>query len=376
MNHNKLLSKIKTASAFSLLVIAIISFSCCSSKQTQNKEKTSINKNKALEKVFSINSPANYEQIKQGQIVNIKLQSKKKVLPDSIVAELNGKEIELSQIDNELSYLCNINNEAFGRTQIRLDIYHSDSLKENHIITVLHLPKSEPKKLTYKVIRRFKHDKEAYTQGLIYKDGVLYESTGQQRRSSIRAVDPETGEIQRKKALEPQYFGEGIAIVGKEIFMLTYKAQRGFVFDLATFNLTRKFNLQTMEGWGLTSLNDTIIMSDGTANLYFCSPDEYFTQLGQKEICNNLGLVNNLNELEYTPDGLYSNVYGQNIIYLIDIHKGIVTHSLDLSALFPKDVPRNMDYVLNGIAYNKKSDTFYVTGKQWPVMYEIQISAN
>ena len=117
-------------------------------------------------------------------------------------------------------------------------------------------------------------------------------------------------------------------------------------------------------------------MSDGSASLFFLLPDEYGTLVGQKDICTNKGLVSQLNELEYTPSGLYSNVYGQNIIYRIDLATGTVSHTLDLSELFPDAVTPDFDHVLNGIAYNKDKDTFYVTGKQWPVMYEIRISPN
>lgn len=359
-----------------LLPVIILTFSCCSTKQTKQEPRRSAKDKKTTENIFTVESPRSYEVITKGQEISIVLSSKKNIIPDSITATIDGEFIVLTPGSINTEYTCNIDNKPYGRIHIGLNIYYSDSLNEYDIVKVLHLPKDEPKKLSYKVIRSFPHDSEAYTQGLIYKDGVLYESTGQQRRSSIRAINPNTGEVIRKKSLEPQYFGEGIAIVGNEIYMLTYRAQIGFVFDLVTFDLIRKFNLQTREGWGLTLQNDTIIMSDGSANLYFFSPDNYFTLLGQKEICNTRGLVNNINELEYTPDGLYSNVYGQHLIYLIDVKKGIVTHELDLTDLFPPNVPLDMDHVLNGIAYNEKSNTFYVTGKQWPVMYEISISAN
>lgn len=376
MNNKKLFAEFRTATGLLLLIIAVLSFSCCSTKQSKEKSSNAKQSLKHQEKAFIIQSPKNNERISKGQMVNIELASKQKEQYDSITANIRGKKIELIPTNDDYKFQCNIQNESYGQIPIKLDIYLSDSLHENHLIKVLHLPKEEPKQLTYELIRSFPHDREAYTQGLIYKDGVLYESTGQQRRSSIRAIDPKTGDVIRKKALDPQYFGEGIAIVDNEIYMLTYRAQIGFVFDLVTFDLIKKFNLQTNEGWGLTILNDTILMSDGSANIYFFKPDDYFTLLGQKEICDNLGPITFLNELEYTPHGLYSNVYGKNFIYLIDIHQGIVTHSLDLTELFPENVSHDMDHVLNGIAYNNKTGNFYVTGKQWPVMYEIKITAN
>ena len=158
--------------------------------------------------------------------------------------------------------------------------------------------------------------------------------------------------------------------------MLTYRAQMGFVFDPDNFEVKRQFNLQTGEGWGISTYNDTLLLTDGSSNLYFFLPDDYFTLVNQIEVCNDKGLVDNLNELEYTPMGLFSNVYGQDLIYIIDIRQGIVTHFLNLEDLFPKGVARDMDHVLNGIAYNQDSNTFYITGKLWPIMYEIKLLFN
>lgn len=361
----------KILGALSLLLV-IISFSCCSSNQTDGTKKTNRIKNAAVSRQFEILSPGSFENVFDNELVTLQLRSKKNFTPDSVLAWVDGNKISLEE-DESLAYSFNLSGIKFGRTQIRLDVFYADTLKENHLVKLLHLPSDEPIQINYKVIRRFYHDPEAYTQGLIYHDGTIYESTGQQNRSSVRAVDPDNGEVIRKQALEPQYFGEGIAIVEDEIFMLTYRAQVGFVFDLHTFELKRKFNLQTDEGWGLTTYHDTILMSDGTENLYFFKPDNYFTLLKQKEICTNKGLVNHLNELEYTKYGLFSNVYGHNLIYLIDIDKGIVTHVMDLSDLVPDNISRDYDHVLNGIAFNHKTGTFYVTGKQWPVMFEIDI---
>lgn len=354
------------------LFLVIISFSCCSSNQRDISNNAARKKNVKITRQFEVLAPGSFENVFDNDLVTLHLATKKNISPDSVLAWTDGIRIPVEEGEN-LLYNFNLAGINFGKTLVRIDIFHSDSLKENHLVKLLHLPSEEPIELGYKVIRRIDHDPEAYTQGLIYHEGILYESTGQANRSSVRAVDPKTGEVIRKQALEPQYFGEGIAIVGDEIFMLTYRAQKGFVFDLFTFELKREFNLQTNEGWGLTTYNDTILMSDGTANIYFFKPDNYFTQLKQTEICTNKGLVNHLNELEYTKYGLFSNVYGHSLVYLIDISKGIVTHVLDLSGLVPDNIPRNYDHVLNGIAYNDKTGTFYVTGKQWPVMYEIDI---
>lgn len=359
-----------------LILVVLMMLGNCASEAPSKSAKKTITNLKNAKKDFEIISPSSYQSVTIGEPFEIKLKSRKGALLDSAIAKYNNRNLEIASDSENLRYLCNPGTSIAGKMNVSITLYYSDTLSESHLVKILHLPKEEPKSLSYQVVRSFSHDPEAYTQGLLYLDGSLYESTGQPNRSSVRALNPINGEVIRKKALAPQYFGEGIAIIDQEIFMLTYRARIGFVFDLKTFELKRTFNLQTQEGWGLTTYNDTLIMSDGTASLYFLLADEYGTLVGQKEICTNKGLVNQLNELEYTPSGLYSNVYGQNIIYKINLATGIVTHTLDLSKLFPDDVRPDSDHVLNGIAYNKDSDTFYVTGKQWPVMYEIRISPN
>ncbi len=346
----------------------ILIFSCCSGNKTA-KAKTKLAPAAVQKKIYKINSPNPGQIVKPNDVFSINLGGDQE--PDSVLLIVNQLRQRL-QKNGPMSYSAQIQDKTVGTRDLQLNIHYSDSLSETQSIKLLVVSQTAPVQHKYKLIRSFPHDAGAYTQGLVYHHNVLFESTGRKTQSSIRKIDPKTGEVLKKKLIEPEHFGEGIAIIDNELFMLTYVSQVGFVFDVNSFDLIRKFNLQTREGWGLTSMNNQLVLSDGTASLYFYDP-AYFSLMRQIEVCDHQGRVTNLNELEYTPNGIFANVYGENFVVLIDPETGIVKSKVDLSGLFPPNVPETYDYVLNGIAYNQASNTFYVTGKQWPVMYEIQI---
>ena len=157
-----------------------------------------------------------------------------------------------------------------------------------------------------------------------------------------------------------------------KLYQLTYRARVGFIYDKVTLELIRQFDLQVNEGWGLTDDGKNLIMSDGSSNLYLLDP-EYLTQLDEIEVFDYKGMVPNLNELEYVDGRVFANIYGQTRIVDIDLQTGRVMGELDLKDLRPDGIEDDMDHVLNGIAYNPSTGHFYVTGKYWPVLYEIKI---
>lgn len=358
------------------LCIGVAIFSCCSTNKTQTEKKRHHKSNRTVTNRFVVSSPEGNKIIPIGGGVRFGVTSQKSIKFDSLKVLFNTTLVETRFDENSGEYYCsNISSKA-GHIVLKINIFHSDSLVETHSLRYLQVSPDAPEPLSYKVLRKFHHDPLAYTQGLIFHKGFLIESTGQPKRSSIRRVDPKTGKVIKQKNLDSHLFGEGVAQVNNQLFMLTYRARVGFVFDDENFELIRKFNLQTAEGWGITNYQDTLLMSDGSSRLYTFLPDEYFTLIGEQEICDNLGFVDLLNELEYTAHGVFANIYGKSKIVLIDLKSGTISHTLDLKALIPEEVPNNMDYVLNGIAYNPKTDTYYITGKQWPVMYEIAILFN
>jgi len=227
-----------------------------------------------------------------------------------------------------------------------------------------------PIRYTYEVVNTYPHDSNAFTQGLVFDEGVLYESTGIYGQSSLRCVELETGEIIQFQALQSRYFGEGITILGDKIIQLTWQSRIGFVYDKHSFDLLREFNYST-EGWGITYDGSKLIMSDGTATLYFLDP-ESFQNIGQIEVRDNGSLVTKLNELEYVRGEIYANIWYEEKIAAIDPQTGQVKRWIDLSGI--KD-PTDQDSqkVSNGIAYDVKTDRLFVTGKMWSKVFEIKL---
>lgn len=225
---------------------------------------------------------------------------------------------------------------------------------------------------TYKVVHAYPHDPTAFTEGLFYLDGFLYESTGLEEHSSVRKVKLETGEVVQKHDLPPQYFGEGIVNWKNRLDQLTYKSEVGFVYDLGTFETKSKFEYPG-EGWALTTDGKRIIMSDGTAELRFWDP-ETLKELGRITVTEDGQPLKNVNELEWVKGEIYANVWLTDRIVRIDPNSGKVTGRVDMTGLLDPSlrIPNETD-VLNGIAYDAKSDRLFVTGKKWPKLFEIQL---
>ncbi|MBN1219661.1 MAG: glutaminyl-peptide cyclotransferase [Anaerolineae bacterium] len=238
--------------------------------------------------------------------------------------------------------------------------------------TLLPIPApGKPVDYTYKIINTYPHDRNAFTQGLIFMDGVLYEGTGLYGRSSLRRVDLETGQVLQSLSLPPQFFGEGITLFGNQIIQLTWKANTGFVYDKDSFALKKSFGYPT-QGWGITHDGARLIMSDGTANLYFWDP-ETLAEIGRVAVYDNNGPVVRLNELEYINGEVYANVWQTNLIARIDPTTGRVLGWIRLDGLLTtEDLSEPVD-VLNGIAYDAENKRLFVTGKLWPKLFEIEL---
>ena len=224
----------------------------------------------------------------------------------------------------------------------------------------------------YRVVRSYPHDREAYTQGLVYRDNVFYEGTGLNGQSSIRKVRPETGEVLQIHRLEPRYFGEGIAVVARELIQLTWQTEVGFVYDLETFERRRTFRYAG-EGWGLTYDGKRLIRSDGSSVLRFLDPAT-LKETGRLPVRDAGMPVEQLNELEMVKGEIYANVYQTERIVRISPKTGQVIGWIDLSGLLSPREAAGVD-VLNGIAYDETNDRLFVTGKLWPRLFEIQLIA-
>jgi glutamine cyclotransferase len=230
-----------------------------------------------------------------------------------------------------------------------------------------------PKRYSYKLIHTYPHDSEAFTQGLFFDNGVLYEGTGQETGSSLREVELETGKVLRQHNLESSLFGEGITLYKDRIYQVTWTSKVGFVYNKADFKLINKIFYQT-QGWGLTTINDKIVMSDGSNVLYFFEP-EMFDVVSRIEVYDNEKKVDQLNELEYIDGEIWANIWQTDLIARIDPLTGKVNSYMDMSMIFPdsKRSEVNAD-VLNGIAWDARGGRIFITGKRWPKLYEIKVT--
>lgn len=225
----------------------------------------------------------------------------------------------------------------------------------------------------YRVVAEYPHDAAAYTQGLVYVDGVLYEGTGLNGQSTLRTVDLESGEVLRSRAIDEEHFGEGVVVFEDRIYQLTWQTETCFVYDLETFSPLETFRYPT-EGWGLTTDGERLIMSDGTDRIFFRDP-ESFLEIGHVDVLTGDDPVDMLNELEYVDGEVWANVYRTDFIVRIDPETGRVTGWIDLTGLLsPADRADDVG-VLNGIAYDDENDRIFVTGKLWPKLFEIELAA-
>ena len=223
----------------------------------------------------------------------------------------------------------------------------------------------------YRVVHVYPHDRDAFTQGLIYLDGFLYESTGLEGRSSLRKVKLETGQVLQKTDVPAQYFAEGLTDWKKSLLQLTWKSGVGFVYDLFTFKPQRTFAYGG-EGWGLTHDGTQLIQSDGSESLRFINP-ETLRESGRIAVSDNRMAVENLNEVQYIKGEVYANIWQQDRIAIIAPKTGKVVRWVDMSNLLTdKDRLTPVD-VLNGIAYDPTHDRLFVTGKLWPKLFEIKV---
>lgn len=226
---------------------------------------------------------------------------------------------------------------------------------------------------TYRVVHTYTHDPKAFTQGLIYLDGALYESTGQYGESSVRKVKLETGEVLQKVSVPAQYFGEGLTDWKNNLIQLTWKSGAGFVYDRVTFDRKSTF-VYGGEGWGLTHDGIRLIQSDGSSTLRFIDPAT-LRQNGSLQVSDGNSPVDQLNELEYIKGEIYSNVWRTDRIAVISPKTGQVMRWIDLTGILPDADRTGHEDVLNGIAYDAARDRIFVTGKWWPRLFEIKVVA-
>ena len=224
---------------------------------------------------------------------------------------------------------------------------------------------------SYEIVNTFPHDRTAFTQGLVFRDGKLIESTGLNGRSTLREVDLASGRVLRQVPVPDRYFAEGLAVLGGKAYQLTWLAQKGFVYDEATFRLENEF-AYSGEGWGLATDGHSLILSDGTPQIRFLDPATFKVER-TIQVAVQGQAVKWLNELEFIQGEIFANVWQTPFVARIDPASGAVTGVVDFSGLLlPTDRETNTD-VLNGIAYDAANDRLFVTGKLWPKLFEVRL---
>ncbi len=258
-----------------------------------------------------------------------------------------------------------------GNRSLAARLYQDGKEKEAFSNVVI-VAAEAPEQRSFSVVRTFPHDRTAFTQGLEFHDGIFYESTGEFGHSTLRKVDPETGKVLGQVKLKDNQFGEGLTVVEDKIIQLTWQNGIGIVYDKHTLKQLSEFPYQSSkEGWGLCFDGRRLIKSDGTNRLYFLNKDTYREE-GSVEVYNHRGPVESLNELEFINGKVYANVYLQDIIVIINPETGEVEGELNLIGLLPQKDRDDQTDVLNGIAYDRKGDRLFVTGKKWNTMFQIR----
>jgi glutamine cyclotransferase len=352
-----------------LLVLSVFLISSCSNKNGGVSSQR-IQPDAGPAKAASMKLPGANTSMNIGEILRVELIVPDTVRVDSIQLFLRGK--KQGTLSETLSGSLETGDLAPGKAGLRAKLFFNSGSTETHSRQITLLSDIVPDEYGYRVVNEFPHDVKAFTQGLQFHDGFLYEVTGNYNQSSLRKVKLENGEIIKIRNLDGDLFGEGITVFQNKIYQLTYKSQVGFVYDKSTFEEIQKVYYQNREGWGLTHNGSELIMSDGTHVIYFLDP-ELFTINRQIEVYHNRGIADSLNELEYIDGKIWANRYYTDEIVIIDPASGKVEGRINLKGILPSSERKASTDVLNGIAWDSDADRLFVTGKYWPKLYEIEI---
>ncbi|MEM6628348.1 MAG: glutaminyl-peptide cyclotransferase [Bacteroidota bacterium] len=339
-------------------------------KNVSEEDKATVQKAPVVVKRSQLLQPQQDTLMILGDQLPLALNFKNEV-PISVEASLNGgdrKSIDLTSGRTELPTSGGI----IGDNRYVLDLVYPDSTRERVSVSFQLLSNFTPEQKTYQVVNVYPHNEGSFTQGLFYHGGRMYEGSGQEGKSALRAYDLQSGKIFREVYIPPEYFGEGIALLGDVIYQLTYKAKKILLYTADTFTQMGERPWKS-EGWGLTTDGEVLIVSDGSAYLYFLDPVS-MVEKSKVKVSDGKRFVLRLNELEYIDGKVFANVWESDSIISIDPLSGQVETFMDLRGILPGySADQQRSKVLNGIAYLPEKNSLLVTGKEWPQMFEIKI---
>lgn len=329
-------------------------------------------KNKGENSLFNIDDSAFPAHFLPQEAVSIGISNPNSKEIDSVAYFVNDKKVG-SKKGNE-KFKFELKDQRLGYQYLKATVYYggnsSDATKRIELVSSV-----EPKLLNYKVVNTYPHDTKAFTEGLEFYDGVLYESTGQKGDSYFRSVDYKTGKVIKQVDLPKEYFGEGITFINGKVFQLSWQEKTGFIYDAKTLKLEKTFTYdKEIEGWGMTNDGKYIYRSDGTEKIWKMDPE---TQklIDYINVYSGASKIKAINELELIDGKFFVNVFQKDAIAVVNPTSGAVEGILNMSGLRKQLAPSiTIEDVLNGIAYNPKTKTIFVTGKNWDKMFEITVS--
>jgi glutamine cyclotransferase len=344
-----------------LVVSLFVTFISCSNKPKRSRKPVSSISIEPGARNYIYGNTVNVKvktKLRNGEIDNIKLFYEGELIKESSELEFTAENVQLNSI---------------GRNTLRAVATKTDSVSNTRVISVNVVSDIEPKQYTYKTVNNYPHNTDFYTQGLEIHNGFLYEGTGENGKSGLYKINLSSGNILQEHRLADKYFGEGITILNDKIYQLTYRAQKGFVYNLDDFAVIDSFQFRSEQGWGLTNDGENLIMSNGTNQIIWLNPED-FSEVRRIQVANNRGIINNINELEYIDGTLFANVYTTNLIVEIDPETGKVLSEVNMQGILNmyQNPEEKIDY-MNGIARDAENDRLFVTGKWWPRIFEIEL---
>ncbi len=356
-------------------MVILLFFLQCGQSELQenkmNKKSKSDSVRSAPKNTIRFISPGIQSKWRFQESIPVDINISGKPTADSVIFKINGN-IYRTVTNNEFRHSVQTDSMTAGYNTLAAKSYKQGNITASTAVQFLVIPKNPPVQYTYTIVNTYPHDKNAYTQGLIYENDYFYESTGLYGKSSLRKVDKTSGKPLQMHRLPNDIFGEGITLYNGKIIQLTYKAQKAFIYQKKDFREIQQIYYPNREGWGITFNGKHFIMSDGSHQLFYYDTSG-FTFIKKIPVWDHTHRINRLNELEYINGSVFANVYGENYIVEINPHTGKVMSKIDLNGLLkPSDQHPDIN-VLNGIAYNEKSKTFFITGKNWPKLFEIRL---
>jgi glutamine cyclotransferase len=320
---------------------------------------------------------------KAGDVISAKVTLPGDIKADSIVYLLDSTRV--GSVKDSSAVNIKTDTIALGARVITGRVYQAGKSQDVTTNIVL-LAAKAPEQLTYQVVKTFPHDTSIYVEALSFENGSFYESSGgyldpppgmaKDGQSFLAKTDLATGRVIKKKMVSPKVFAEGLAVIGNKLVQLTWKEKIGYVYDKNSFELLSTFNNNVgVDGWGMCFDGTKLYMDDSTNRIWFLDKDNY-RAVGYIDVYDDKGAIDSLNELEYIDGKIYANVYQKDYILVIDPKTGVVLQKIDMSNLYPKSAHYegfdDGNNVLNGIAYDKATNSIFVTGKKWPKLYQVK----